>query len=469
MIADVVIPSTRPDRLERLLESLGPPPGRVVVVDGSGRSPASARNAGWRQATTEWVVFLDDDVVLSPSWRDDLERDLRRADAAGDVGSQGRIAVPLPTGRRPTDWERAVKGLESARWATADMAYRRSALEELGGFDEGFPRPYREDADLALRMLRAGYRLRRGTRVTVHPVGPARTFVSVRRQLGNADDARMRAKHGRAWRSAVEASPGRLRRHAAITAAGAVAALAAGSGRRRTAAALGVVWLAGTAELMLARSLPGPRTARELSTMTVTSVAIPPAATACAAAGWLRSARLAARRRRLAAVLFDRDGTLVEDVPYNGDPALVAPRPGARAALRRCRAAGLSVGVVTNQSGDARGLLTAARVQAANDEIERQLGPVDAWLVCPHGPDDGCGCRKPEPGLVREACRALGVRPERCVVIGDIGSDVEAARRAGARAVLVPTPRTRVEERAAAPALAPHLCAAVAYAMGPGR
>jgi histidinol-phosphate phosphatase family protein len=406
---------------------------------------------------------------VTPAWQRGLEADLRAAASPDVAGSQGRVSVPLPTGRRPTDWERAVTGLETAHWATADMAYRRSVLEELGGFDEGFPRPYREDADLALRALRAGYELRRGRREVVHPVRRASVWVSVTRQAGNADDARMRAKHGPGWREAVGAAPGRLPKHLATTAAGALALVCAASGQRRGAALLGAAWLAGTAELAAARILPGPRTPAEIRTMALTSLVLPPAAAAWAATGRLRAAPLAARRRRVGAVLFDRDGTLVEDVPYNGDPALVSLRPGARAALRRCRAAGLPVGVVTNQSGLGRGILTHEQVAAVNAEIERRLGPVDAWLVCPHGPDDGCSCRKPEPGLVRDACRALGVPPERCVVIGDIGSDVEAACRAGARAVLVPTPRTRPEEVDAAPVVAAHLPAAVAHALGAGR
>lgn len=469
MIADVVIPSTRPERLQALLASLEPAPGNLIVVDGRGRSPAATRNAGWRRASAEWVVFLDDDVTVTPAWRRALEDDLRAAASPDVAGSQGRVTVPLPADRPPTDWERAVQGLETARWATADMAYRRSVLEELGGFDEAFPRPYREDADLALRVLRAGYELHRGTRLVVHPVGPCRPWASVVRQAGNADDARMRAKHGPGWRATVDAPAGRLARHAVTTAAGVLAAATAATGRRRAAALLGGLWLAGTVELAVARILPGPRTRDEIRAMALTSLALPAAAVASAAAGWIRVAGLARRRRMVRAVLFDRDGTLVDDVPYNGDPALISPRPGARAALRRCRAAGVPVGVVTNQSGVARGILTQEQVEAVNAEIERRLGPVDAWLVCPHGPDDGCACRKPEPGLVRDACRALGVPPGRSVVIGDIGSDVEAAHRAGARAVLVPTPRTRPQELGAAPVVAAHICAAVAHALGPGR
>jgi len=175
-------------------------------------------------------------------------------------------------------------------------------------------------------------------------------------------------------------------------------------------------------------------------------------------------------RRRLArpgpgarpdAVLFDRDGTLVVDVPYNGDPARVEPIPGAAAAIARLRAAGVPTAVVSNQSGIARGLLSDTQVRAVNARIEELLGPLGPWTWCPHGPDEGCGCRKPAPGLILRAAARLGVDPARCIVIGDIGADVQAARAAGARGILVPTPVTRPEEIAAAPEVAPDLPSAI--------
>jgi histidinol-phosphate phosphatase family protein len=161
------------------------------------------------------------------------------------------------------------------------------------------------------------------------------------------------------------------------------------------------------------------------------------------------------------AVLFDRDGTLVHDVPYNCDPRLVRPVEGARRAVERLREAGLRIGLVTNQSGIARGLLTAAAVGAVNDELQRQVGSFDTVAVCPHGPEEGCGCRKPAPGLVLQAADALGLRPDETVVIGDIGADVGAAAAAGARSILVPTPVTRPEEVQQAPVVAPDLAGAV--------
>lgn len=161
------------------------------------------------------------------------------------------------------------------------------------------------------------------------------------------------------------------------------------------------------------------------------------------------------------AVLFDRDGTLVVDVPYNGDPDRVVPMPGARAALDRLRTAGVALAVVSNQSGVARGLVSPGQVEAVNRKVEELLGPLGPFLVCPHGPDEGCGCRKPAPGLVLGAARALGVEPARCAVVGDIGADVGAARAAGARAVLVPTAATLAAEVADAPEVAADLAGAV--------
>lgn len=164
----------------------------------------------------------------------------------------------------------------------------------------------------------------------------------------------------------------------------------------------------------------------------------------------------------LKAVLFDRDGTLVVDVPYNGDPTRVEPSSGARRVLDGLRSMGLATGVLSNQSGIARGLLTAEEVDSVNARVEDLLGPFDVWEVCPHGADDGCVCRKPAPGMIHSACRRLGIDPSEAAFIGDIGSDVEAAAAAGARGVLVPTPQTRAEEVEAAPEVAADLEQAVA-------
>jgi histidinol phosphatase-like enzyme len=98
--------------------------------------------------------------------------------------------------------------------------------------------------------------------------------------------------------------------------------------------------------------------------------------------------------------------------------------------------------------------------------MEALLGPIGPKAICPHGPDDGCGCRKPAPGLVVRAAAALGVDPAACAVIGDVGADVQAARAAGARPILVPTTQTLPAEIDAAPEVAADLPAAVELLLG---
>ncbi len=526
-IVDVVIPTVGRPSLRPLVASLAAFDGRVIVVDdrrdpypalelaapagdasssdaspahsagieirtSGGRGPAAARNVGWRASEAAWTVFLDDDVRLPDGWASALEDDL--VDLPPDVaGSQAQLRVPLPGDRQPTDWERNVASLEGGRWLTADLAYRRGALVDIGGFDERFTRAYREDADIGLRMVGAGWRIVEGARTVEHPVRPAPWWVSVSNQSGNADDVLMRHLHGRHWHAAAGAPRGRRSRHLAITGAGALGAVALVTGHRRVAAGCAAAWATGTAELAWARIAPGPRTVGEVGTMVATSVVIPFVASARWLQGWARLVRLrraegpvpqpggqgeqaagrpagasegddspgAGSRRFPSAVLLDRDGTLVVDVPYNGDPALVSPMPGAVEAVERLRQAGMPTAVVSNQSGIARGLLSWDDVHAVDRRIVEVFGPLGPWAVCPHGDDDHCDCRKPAPGLVLHAAELLGVAPADIVVIGDIGADVQAATAAGAAAVLVPTDRTRAEEVAAAPVVVDSIGAAV--------
>ncbi|MER6347982.1 glycosyltransferase family 2 protein [Streptomyces sp. NPDC001595] len=290
--------------LRALADADGPPPVRVVLVDdraraagapltadvppslrsrttvvpGGARGPAAARNTGWRAAgAVPWIVFLDDDVVPGRAWAAELARDLAAA-TARTAAVTARIDVPLPDDRRPTDWERNTAGLAEARWITADMAYRRTALEAVGGFDERFRRAFREDADLALRVIAAGWEVAEGARRTTHPVRPAGRWVSVRLQAGNADDVLMTRRHGRTWWRRADAPRGRLPGHLAVTGAAVAALSCAALRRHRAATVCGALWLTGTAEFALARIRPGPRSREEVVTMALTSVAIPPAA-----------------------------------------------------------------------------------------------------------------------------------------------------------------------------------------------
>lgn len=499
--ADVVIPTLGRGSLALLLASLdGPPerlPHRVIVVDdraapaepldtsalspelrarldvvaSGGHGPAAARNRGWHASDAEWVAFLDDDVIPCRGWMTELCVDLDGLPA--DVGgSQGRLLVPVTSERGPTDRERGAPGLETARWATANIAYRTRVLERVGGFDERFPRAYREDADLAVRVCRAGFRIVGGRRQVVHPVWPASPWASVRAQAGTADGALMHRLHGDGWRATAHARSRRFRRHALVTASGAAAVLAAVTGHPFLALGVTAAWVAGTAEFAWARIAGGPHTPREIATMVATSIGIPPAAVwhrvRCALpARGLRRARAPRRRAaRVEAVLFDRDGTIVRDVPRNPNPAAVEPIAGARETVQRLRAAGIRVAVVTNQAVIGEGVLTLEEVEAVNARIDALVGPFDAWLVCPHARDEGCTCRKPAPGLVHRALRALDVVAERCAFVGDTGADIDAARAAGVRPILVPNAVTRREEIATAPEVARDLVEATDRLLG---
>jgi glycosyltransferase involved in cell wall biosynthesis len=294
-VISIVIPTIGRPSLEALLERLRPqldfapvPVELIVVHDDRGAGPAATRNEGWRKASYDWVVFLDDDVLPAPDWLTALLADLDQPPAVGGV--QGVIRVPAPD--RPTDWAVNTARLADAVWATADMAYRRAALVEVDGFDERFPRAYREDADLAYRVRRRGWRLVRGARTTEHPVRAESPWACLRTQRGNADDALLRRLYGGRWHGVLNAPRGRRRGHAVVTACGALAvcgaaARAAGVGRARPVAVVaGLGWLAGTADFALARSRRAPGSQR--LPLLATSVLIPPLAIGHWLRGWLR-------------------------------------------------------------------------------------------------------------------------------------------------------------------------------------
>jgi D-glycero-D-manno-heptose 1,7-bisphosphate phosphatase len=153
------------------------------------------------------------------------------------------------------------------------------------------------------------------------------------------------------------------------------------------------------------------------------------------------------------AVFLDKDGTLVEDVPYNVDPAKVRLRPGAGPALRRLADEGFALVVVTNQSGVARGLFPAEALHDVKVRLREVLAPFGAELIgfhaCPHHPqgsvppfDRECECRKPKPGLLLRAAEAQGLDLHRSWMVGDILDDIEAGRRAGCRTVLIDDPNS---------------------------
>jgi transaldolase len=143
-----------------------------------------------------------------------------------------------------------------------------------------------------------------------------------------------------------------------------------------------------------------------------------------------------------AAVFLDRDGVLTEAMAVAGVPRPLAPeaglhlRPGVPAACRQLHGAGLQLICVSNQPDIARGTVSAAAVDALNQDLARQLG-LDAVLVCPHDDADLCDCRKPLPGLLLQAARTFDLDLDRSVMVGDRWRDIEAGRAAGCITVFI--------------------------------
>lgn len=148
------------------------------------------------------------------------------------------------------------------------------------------------------------------------------------------------------------------------------------------------------------------------------------------------------------AIFLDKDGTVIVDVPYNVDPALIRLAPGAPEGLRALHDAGYPLIVVSNQSGVARGLFPEAALGPVRDRLGEMLAahgaPLAGFHHCPHHPEGSvaiyardCDCRKPRPGLITAAAAEHAIDLGRSWLVGDILDDVEAGRAAGCRTVLI--------------------------------
>lgn len=148
------------------------------------------------------------------------------------------------------------------------------------------------------------------------------------------------------------------------------------------------------------------------------------------------------------AIFLDKDGTLVEDIPYNVDPTLIALTWHAGQALQLLQQLGYKLFVVTNQSGVAKGLFTEAALGPVHHRLSELLAQygvtLDGFYYCPHSADGivsryatACTCRKPMPGMLYRAAYEHGIDLSRSWMMGDILNDVEAGRRAGCQTALI--------------------------------
>jgi D-glycero-D-manno-heptose 1,7-bisphosphate phosphatase len=150
---------------------------------------------------------------------------------------------------------------------------------------------------------------------------------------------------------------------------------------------------------------------------------------------------------RASTVFLDKDGTLIDDLPYNVDPERIRLAPGAAQAIRLLAQAGHRFVIVTNQSGVARGYFGVDDLARVHDHlvgvVAEHGGCLDGFYFCPHLPDGinefavDCACRKPAPGLIHRAASDLDIDVAGSWFVGDTWMDVAAGRAAGCRTILI--------------------------------
>lgn len=172
------------------------------------KGPAAARNTGWRAAKAALIAFTDDDTEPDPDW---LAIAVNRMNAHPGWGAAtGVVRVPRPVMAQtlPTDHELMTRGLETAAFVTANAFFRRQTLELLGGFDERFKRPWREDSEIEFRLQDAGIPIGRITGAVVrHPVRPEKWGVCLRQQKNVFFDVLLFSKHPRRYLSQLHYRP----------------------------------------------------------------------------------------------------------------------------------------------------------------------------------------------------------------------------------------------------------------------
>jgi cellulose synthase/poly-beta-1,6-N-acetylglucosamine synthase-like glycosyltransferase len=247
------------------------PSAAITLVPGRRAGPAVARNMGWRRARAPVIAFIDDDAC--PANDDWLALGLSHfADPVVDAVC-GAVTVPTP--ERPTDFQRNVKRLEEGVFLTCNAFYRRSALERVGGFDERFTVPFREDSDLHFRVEALGGRLIRDPRaVVIHPAPPGRFAVSLRLQRYSMFNALLYKKHPGRFRREVQSGP--PWRYYALMALAAATLVSLARRRGRLAALMAAAWSLVEVEFFARRQRGAAPGLRHTADMALTSVLIPP-------------------------------------------------------------------------------------------------------------------------------------------------------------------------------------------------
>ena len=271
----IVVDDGRGDETRRVVESRRVDSGRRgtkvrYISNGPGSGPAAARNAGWRAAGGTIVAFTDDDCVPSSSW---LARGLD-VFVDGVTAASGKIAMPLP--ELPSDYERNASRIENAEFVTANCFCRREALAAVGGFDERFLLPWREDTDLFFALMERGSRFGHAAHaLVVHPVRRAPWGISLAQQRKSSFNALLYKKHPDLYRQHLDPPS---RRYYLVVGASLASVSSALARRRALALSFASVWIVLTAHFCLERLRGTSRTPRHRLEMIVTSILIPPLA-----------------------------------------------------------------------------------------------------------------------------------------------------------------------------------------------
>jgi D,D-heptose 1,7-bisphosphate phosphatase len=141
------------------------------------------------------------------------------------------------------------------------------------------------------------------------------------------------------------------------------------------------------------------------------------------------------------AIFLDKDGTIIPDIPFNTDPAMIRFHEGAGEALKEFSTLGYLLVIISNQPGIARGYFQENQLQKVSDKMQSLASlyafKFSGFYYCPHDSRDHCPCRKPKPGLILRAAKDLGIDVSKSWMIGDILNDVEAGHAAGCKSVLI--------------------------------
>jgi D-glycero-D-manno-heptose 1,7-bisphosphate phosphatase len=155
------------------------------------------------------------------------------------------------------------------------------------------------------------------------------------------------------------------------------------------------------------------------------------------------------------AVFLDRDGTINEEMGYINDLSRLRILPGVATALKFLKSYGFKLIVISNQSGPARGYFPKELVFETNELLQKRLMKkgvsIDDFFICFHHPEENCSCRKPKPGLILQALKKYSIDLERSYLIGDKIIDIETARNAGIKGILVLTGYGKGELKYVAP------------------